>query len=239
MEYYFYLGNSEQREKLISAHDEVGDYLYQEKTTRLYVTFRGKEVEVVRSLGRWLVLDAYDSALMRYLNCNPTLTRIESIEDKQWDPIAYTDKDTWSCFMVDDRTIVGYYMGSLDKDSLGRMYSRGSFAGIRPDYRGKGLCRELARFAYDSLTKIAGVDYIITEVDSNIGAGASRSYMRAAKDLGLLTYGYCSEEEDDDYALREVEDCDRGKNRFSLPSYLDHLIFSSHELDDVMRKSSL
>nr|WIL03577.1 hypothetical protein Cplu_146 [Cedratvirus plubellavi] len=239
MEYYFYLGNSEEREKLISAHDEVGDYPYREKVTRLYITFREREVEVVRSLGRWLVLDAYDSALMRYLNCNPTLRRVEAVEDKQWDPIAYTDQDTWSCFMVDDRTIVGYYMGSLDKDSLGRMYSRGSFAGIRPDYRGKGLCRELARFAYDSLTKIAGVDYIITEVDSNIGAGASRSYMRAAKDLGLLTYGYCSEEEDDDYALREVEDCDRGKSKFSLPSYLDHLIFSSHELDDVMRKSSL
>ncbi|SPN79069.1 Acyl-CoA N-acetyltransferase [Cedratvirus Zaza IHUMI] len=239
MEYYFYLGNSEEREKLISAHDETGDYPYQEKVTRLYTTFREREVEVVRSLGRWLVLDAYDSALLRYLNCNPTLRRVEVVEDKQWDPVAYTDQDTWSCFMVDNKTIVGYYMGSLDKDSLGRMYSRGSFAGIRPDYRGKGLCRELVRFAYDSLIKVAGVDYIITEVDSNIGAGASRAYMRAAKDLGLLTYGYCSEEEDDDYALREVEDCDKGKSRFSLPSYLDHLIFSSHELDDVMRKSSL
>ncbi|QIN54272.1 hypothetical protein [Cedratvirus kamchatka] len=75
--------------------------------------------------------------------------------------------------------------------------------------------------------------------------------MRAAKDLGLLTYGYCSEEADDDYALREVEDCDskmddhghpsndRGKSKFSLPSYLDHLIFSPHELDDVMVQSSL
>nr|WIL04033.1 hypothetical protein Clen_103 [Cedratvirus lena] len=148
MEYYFYLGNSEEREKLITVHDEVCDSAtcpYQEKVTRLYITFRGKEVEVVRSLGRWLVLDAYDGALMRYLNRNPTLRRIEVVEDKQWDPIAYTDQDTWSCFMVDNRTIVGYYMGSLDRDPLGRMYSRGSFAGIRPDYRGRGLCGNIDR----------------------------------------------------------------------------------------------
>lgn len=63
--------------------------------------------------------------------------------------------------------------------------------------------------------------------------------MRAAKDLSLLTFGYCSEDTDDDYALRKVEDCDRGKSKFSLASYLDHLIFTLVQLDDVMIESSL
>ena len=247
MRYYFYLGNSEEREELINKHKVDCPPVYQEKATHTYVTFRGKEVEVVRSVGRWIVLDSYDAALLRYLNYNPTLRIVQSMEDREWEPVTYTDEDSWSCFMVDQNNIVGFYTGSIEEDSLGRKYTSNSFVGIRPDYRGRGLCRELARFTYDNLIKQVGVGYIVTKVDSNIGAGASRSYMRAAKDLGLSTYGYCSDQGDEDenllfgcyQALEESEDCDRGKNRFSLPSYLDNLVFSTYELDKVMVESSL
>ncbi|QIN54273.1 acyl-CoA N-acetyltransferase [Cedratvirus kamchatka] len=98
------------------------------------------------------------------------IKKVETMEKKEWGPVTYTDENSWSCFMVDDTTIVGYYIGSLTKDSLNRVHSVSSFVGIRPDYRGRGFCREMARFVYDNLIKVTGVDYIVTEVDSNIGA---------------------------------------------------------------------
>ncbi|QIN54274.1 hypothetical protein [Cedratvirus kamchatka] len=43
MEYYFYLGNSEEREKLIAECEQTDEpWVYEEKVTRLYVTFREK-----------------------------------------------------------------------------------------------------------------------------------------------------------------------------------------------------
>lgn len=68
--------------------------------------------------------------------------------------------------MVDKGEVVGFYVGSLDEDSLGRRYANDSFVSIRPDYRGRGLCRELARFTYGGLIKQAHVVYIVTKVDS-------------------------------------------------------------------------
>lgn len=132
MEYHFYLGESEERERLIGGSGSLP--AYQERVTRIYTTFREKEIEIVRSLGKWLVLGPYDGSLLRHLNRNPVLKIVEEIENKIWEPTTYTDENSWSCFMVDKGEIVGFYVGNLEEDSLGRKYSTNSFVSIRPDY---------------------------------------------------------------------------------------------------------
>lgn len=97
----------------------------------------------------------------------------------------------WLALMADRNVIVGFYYGEVYTDIMGRLYSKNSYINIRPEYRGKGLCEKLAKYAYNQVYNVFGVDYMTILVASKIRSGACRCYVKSALFLNFDVYmGY-------------------------------------------------
>ncbi|AHH01711.1 hypothetical protein pv_144 [Pithovirus sibericum] len=144
----------------------------------------------------------------------PVLTEFVERE-KLWSPEETIQNDEWMALMVTHNIIVGYYRGFIFCDEFGRDYSSFSFLNIRPDYRGRGLCRPFAQFAYGALTEKFRVNYICLTIATQHEIGVCKCYVRAAKNLGFRVYG------DDDANFPNpkeigVEECNSGKFVFLI-----------------------
>ncbi|QIN54269.1 putative acyl-CoA N-acyltransferase [Cedratvirus kamchatka] len=168
-----------------------------------------------------------DEEVHRYVQEHtlPILSKTTIIQNF-WQPYNEPQgEDDWISFLFDQNRIIGYYKGTVYLDALGRRFSTDSYISISPEYQGRGLCKGLAQFSYDKLVTLLQVDYIVITVASVIESGACRCYVRAAKDLGLRTFGSFANSYAD-YKFIEIVDC----NVIGL----DHLIFSFTPLDEIM-----
>nr|WIL05276.1 hypothetical protein pmam_237 [Pithovirus mammoth] len=143
--------------------------------------------------------------------------QVEEVEKERiWRPVEeLLEEDQWLALMVDDEVIVGFYFGEVFLDNLGRKYSTHSYLNIRPDYRGRGLCRPFAQFAYNNATRNLQVIYFCITVATSETAGVCRCYIRAALNLGYQTYGDFGEFYPE-FEQIEVENCNSGKMKFLI-----------------------
>ncbi|SPN79373.1 Hypothetical protein BRZCDTV_303 [Brazilian cedratvirus IHUMI] len=219
MHYEFFVGPIDLRQRFPELVAN-STYLFPLTFTDYYVMYQGRRTQVYNYGERWYSASKEVNAFMD--NERPEIISVDRVVQGKWEP--NTETNGWISIMVEENKIIGSYYGGIYVDQLGRNYSSNSSIDISPEYRGRGLCREFAFFTYQHLVDLFHMDYILVRVDSTIGAGACRCYVRAAKDLGLRTFGSLSEEHE--YLYREVQDCNLGDLKF--------LIFTTLKVDEVM-----
>jgi hypothetical protein len=106
------------------------------------------------------------------------------------DPKLGIDDIHWLSLMLDDETdqIIGYYVGNVDYDNLGRRYNTYSYLQIRPDYHGTGLCGSFSQYTYAHVASIMGVEYFCISIRADNPVAACRCYAQAAINLGFKVY---------------------------------------------------
>nr|WIL03189.1 hypothetical protein Cbor_148 [Cedratvirus borely] len=222
MRYYFYKGPVNLKERYPELVSNSTYYYPVEEVTH-YVLYQGQREQVVEYRGQaWYSVNGNEEVDTFVQRERPQVFTTTVISDQQWKPTLKVGGNEWLSIMVDKGKIIGSYDGHVYKDSLGRKFSSESFISISPEHQGRGLCREFALFTYERLLSVFNLEYITLVVASMIGAGACRCYVRAAKDIGLYTYGRTSygghQGERDEYLYIEVQDCASGD--------LDFLIFT-------------
>lgn len=95
-------------------------------------------------------------------------------------PQMFNDYFNWISYILDGDMIVGYYHGHVRHDSLKRPYNETSHIVIRPDYQGRGLCRNFSKYTYDQIVQLY--------VWSKVPIYACRCYVQAALELGFRVY---------------------------------------------------
>lgn len=240
MEYAFFTGpvnieaiypGIEKRSSLIYTRDKIS----------FFVNYRGQEFKVVKNgMGGFYVasspfLSYDDILLLEHRISNGSLPVQEKIKTLEylWSPeVNLTEENSWLSLILHQGQIVGYYFGFIQEDDLGRLYSSHSYISIRPDYQGRGLCKDFSKYTYGKIYEVFDVDYIYLSVAAERKAGACRCYIRAGKELGFRTYGSFEEYGDivPDYKIRKVSDCNAGN--------LIYLIFTTKgEIDNIMIES--
>lgn len=156
----------------------------------------------------------------------------EEVEKRRvWRPVEELfEEDQWLALMVDGEAIVGFYFGEVFPDDLDRRYSTHSYLNIRPDYRGQGLCRPFAQFAYDKTTRNLQVSYFCITVATDETSGVCRCYVRAARNLDYQVYGDFGEIYPE-FEQIEVEDCNSEKMKFLI------FITNGSSFDEEMEQS--
>lgn len=225
MHYEFFSGKFD-LEEVYPGLFQRSIHAYTEEEVTNYIRYKGRDITVFPGSSGLRPLSV-DKEVHRYIreSTPPVLSKTRVIKNF-WQPYAEPqEEDDWICFLFDRNRIVGYYKGSVYLDELERRFSADSYISISPEYQGRGLCKGLAQFTYDKLVTLLQAEYIVITVASTLGAGACRCYVRAAKDLGLRTYGSVVNYYPD-YKFVEIVDC-------NVPD-LDHLIFSFAPLDEIM-----
>nr|WIL04645.1 acyl-CoA N-acetyltransferase [Cedratvirus duvanny] len=217
MHYEFFVGPIDLEERYPELVSN-STYLYPERMTTHYIIYNGQRARVESYRGKWYSADLNDEINAFIKRERPKLFSEDYVVQGKWSPTVKRGEGSWLSIMVHDNKIIGSYEGRVLEDELGRGFSLDSYITISPEYQGRGLCREFVAFTYERLLSVYKVDYIIITVSSKIGAGACRCYVRAAKDLGLYTYGSRSQEHE--YLYREVEDCNLGDLEFLVFSLL-------------------
>ena len=223
MRYEFFVGPIDLRQRFPELVAN-STYSFPLELIDYYVVYQGQRVRVFGYGERW---HSASKEVNSFIDRErPEIISVNRVVQGKWQPT--TETDGWISIMVEGNKIIGSYSGKIYMDQLDRKYSSNSSIDISPEYRGRGLCKEFAFFTYRGLVNLLHTDYILIRVNSTIGAGACRCYIRAAKDLGLNTFGSRSEEYE--YPRRQVKDC-------SLDD-LDFLIFTtSEEADEIMTAS--
>nr|WIL03263.1 hypothetical protein Cbor_146 [Cedratvirus borely] len=216
MHYEFFTGRFD-LEKVYPGLEDRSVYEYTEPKTLFYVIYRGREIPVLQREEGWYPVER-NGKVQRYLSqSKPEILSREKTVSYVWDVDVYLERDNeWLSLLMHEDKVIGYYKGIFLVDKRGKRFSTNSFITISPEYQGRGLCKGLASFTYERLVNILSIDYIVITISSSIGAGACRCYIRAAKDLGLYTFGSFSYTSG--YSLRDVNDCNL--------QGLDYLIFS-------------
>ncbi|SOB74366.1 hypothetical protein BQ9231_00483 [Cedratvirus lausannensis] len=218
MRYEFFVGPIDLEERYPELVSN-STYLYPEKITNYYIIYNGQRARVESYRGKWYSADLNDEVNAFIKRERPKVFSVDYIVQGKWSPtVKMGTKGNWLSVMIDQNKIIGFYEGHVLEDELERKLSLQSYISISPEYQGKGLCREFATFTYERLLSVYKVDYIIITVASTLGSGACRCYVRAAKDLGLYTFGSRSQEHE--YLYREVEDCNLGDLEFLVFSLL-------------------
>ncbi len=101
-----------------------------------------------------------------------------------------SENGVWLSFLIDveRNAVVGTYSGFVEVDGRGYRYSRGSFIELHPDYRGRGLCRDFARYSYSEAAVLYDISYFKIKVGAIEQVGACRCYTQAAMDIGFSVY---------------------------------------------------
>lgn len=219
MRYEFFIGPLN-LEEIYPGIVERSSFFYTEDYYVYYALRNGKEVRVLPHGTGWKILGREE-----YLDEHEPVQSRKMLIEHVWEPPGILNQGEWLSLLIEGDKIIGSYIGEVNKDSLGRRHSIHSSIKINPQYQGRGLCRGFAQFSYGKLLSEFAVDYICIAVVSTFEEGACRCYIRAAKNLGLYTFGSLGGEEN--YLYREIEDCNLG--------FLDDLIFTvAPELDEVM-----
>jgi hypothetical protein len=226
MHYEFFVGPVN-LEEVYPGIVERSAYFYTEEEDMYYILYKRREVQVVPFSVGWRTLD-YDQEIeeyirrfqpdLRFRSTLPVLSRKVKVE-RTWKPyhILWQDHE-WLSLLMEEERIIGFYRGESYEDDLERRYSTHSNIQVSPEFRGRGLCKNFAQFTYDKLLTELSISYISINVASTLPTGACRCYVRAAKDLGLYTFGAFAWE--DEYLLREVEDCNLGDLDFLIFTFL-------------------
>lgn len=106
-----------------------------------------------------------------------------SVQAKEYEPID----NNWICYMVDtsQNIIIAYYVGKVWSNIQYIPYLR---INIRPDYRGKGLCRPFSILTYTCLVKFYDIKVFCVQVTAEDKIHACNCYYHAFRDLGYKYY---------------------------------------------------
>lgn len=148
----------------------------------------------------------------------PIYTEKVAVEDS-WKPPSKLDySDEWLSLMIDTdkQIIIGYYLGRVYEDNFNRLYSGNSYINIRPDYKGKGLCKYFAQYTYSMIAQVMKVSYICINivVPENI-SGVCRCYIQAGLNLGYVVYG-SRRSEYGKYETLNINSCDMSEIKYLI-----------------------
>jgi len=196
---------------------ENSDYEYSVTTEYKFILIEGRRIPVMGETGSYYIdkddvaeylretnqksdkqsiRDRFNSITKDINNKSIPVITQENATTEIWKPKSPPlGQNTWVSLMVDKslNKIIGTYKGAFYEDSKHRRYSGKQYLEISPQYRGKGLCTNFAKYTYDQLGNTQGENaplaaYLCLVIGASEKVAACRCYTAAALSLGFTVY---------------------------------------------------